>query len=102
MVIKYKAKYIRDGEVVIDDTTLIELGSSEKEKASTAEHSRPKSRGDLEQMIAQSEERSSIVECSSKMTTGSSSVQGASAAQGTNLAQSKTVDSDDSSESADH
>lgn len=33
MVIKYKAKYIRDGVVVIDDTELIELGSEEQKEA---------------------------------------------------------------------
>ncbi len=93
MVIKYKAKYIRDGEVVIDDTTLIELGSGETKKASEAEHSRPKSRDDLEQMIAQSEERSANVGGSSNM------AQETKLAQGTKLAQDKNADSNDGAES---
>ncbi len=62
MVIKYKAKYIRDGEVVIDDTTLIELGSDNTERESKIDGSRPKSRADLEQMIAESEQRNKEIE----------------------------------------
>jgi len=57
MVIKYKAKYIRDGEVVIDDTSLIELGSGNTEKP-VAPGVLPKGRDALDQKIAESEERS--------------------------------------------
>jgi len=60
MVIKYKAKFIRDGSVVIDDTALIELGSddtSNTDEQSKANSSHPKSKSAWEKMIAESEER---------------------------------------------
>ena len=60
MVIKYKAKYIRDGAVVIDDTALIELGSGDSDKPAPISVL-PKSRDTLEQMIAESEDRRASV-----------------------------------------
>jgi len=53
MVIKYKAKFIRDGEVIVDDTSLIELGTSESKEEPTADGARPKSKNAWEQMIEQ-------------------------------------------------
>jgi len=50
MVIKYKAKYIRDGVVVIDDTELIELGS-EDEPESKTEHTGTQNIGKPEKTV---------------------------------------------------
>ena len=57
MVIKYKAKYIRDGEVVIDDNALIELGSGDSNSSSSADGGRAKNNTAWESMVAESSER---------------------------------------------
>jgi len=62
MVIKYKAKYIRDGEVVIDDSSLIELGGDNSGQQSGANGHPAKRDNAWEQMIAQSEQRSKDVD----------------------------------------
>jgi len=62
MVIKYKAKYIRDGEVVIDDNALIELGSEATQGNTASNTSRSKSHNAWERLIAESGHRSKGVE----------------------------------------
>lgn len=71
MVIKYKAKYIRDGVVVIDDTSLIELGSGDSQE-SGATGVLPKGRDALEQLITESEEPSENVDSGDNITSDDS------------------------------
>lgn len=65
MVIKYKAKYIRDGQVVIDDSSLIELASSTSiddiAHASLPENNIAKDKADVE-----SEERDTELDSDTK------------------------------------
>jgi len=62
MVIKYKAKYIRDGEVVIDDNALIELGGEAAQDNAASNVSRAKRNNAWDQLIAESEQRYKGVE----------------------------------------
>lgn len=69
MVIKYKAKYIRDGQVVIDDSSLIELASSTSindiARSSLPENNIANDKADVE---SESEERDSDSDTKPKTT----------------------------------